>query len=162
MERLDKTVKEAEKIVIMGIGNTLRSDDAAGIKIIEKLKEEIKGRKGITIINCGEAPENFLGKIEKIKPTHIIIVDAIEMYAEPGSIGIFQEDEIKDYPTISTHNISPTILLAYIREIIKAKTTLIGIQPQNIEFGEEITPKVKKAIKIVTEVLIEKLKEKTK
>ncbi|RLE50204.1 MAG: hydrogenase maturation peptidase HycI [Candidatus Methanomethylicota archaeon] len=146
-------LRSAEKIVIMGIGNELRRDDALGVIIARELKRKLKGIKNVLVIDCGEVPENFLGVIERFKPTHVIIIDAIEIGAEPGTLGIISGDQVMHYPTISTHRISPHILISYIEEIVGAKTIIIGIQPENIDFGEGLTERVMLSVKEITKML---------
>ncbi|MCD6154891.1 MAG: hydrogenase maturation peptidase HycI [Candidatus Verstraetearchaeota archaeon] len=157
MERISNFINEAERIIIMGIGNVLRSDDAAGAKVAELLEKKVNC-KDVTVINCMETPENFLGKIEEISPTHIVIIDAVEMNAEPGGVGVFGEEEIDDYPPISTHRIPLSIMAAYIKKTVGAKLMIIGIQPKRIEFGEEISPEVKETIELLAEMLAVMLK----
>ncbi|MEM1670347.1 MAG: hydrogenase maturation protease, partial [Candidatus Methanomethylicaceae archaeon] len=77
-------LKDSKKLLFIGIGNNLRKDDGAGIRIVNILK-----RKGIkNVLNCGPSPENYIGIIKKISPTHIIFFDAVEMGKEPGHFEI--------------------------------------------------------------------------
>lgn len=158
-KQLTKLLEKAERIVVMGIGNKLRRDDAAGVIIAEKLSPLIKSEK-IKIIEAGETPENFLSSIEEFKPTHVIIVDTIEMKKPPGQISIQAKSNLINYPTISTHKPSPHILISYIEEIIGARVIIIGIQPKDINFGEKLTPEVKKSIDIIVNILKEVLEAK--
>jgi len=159
IEKIYELLEDAERIVIMGIGNELRRDDAAGVIVAKKLSSH-KMPENIKIIECGETPENFLSPIEKFKPTHVILIDAIEMGAQPGSIAILTKESVIDYPTISTHRPSPHILISYIEEIIGAKVIIIGIQPKNINFGEGLTQEVKNSVEILVNILKDVLEAK--
>jgi len=152
IEELKSMLKGAKRIVILGVGNELRRDDGLGIVAARKLQLK-KLPQSVTVIECGEVPENFLGVIEKIKPSHVIMIDAVDMGAEPGSIGLITKEQILKYPTISTHKPSPHILMSYIEEIIGAKVLIIGVQPENVDFGEGLTPKVEKAVEILVDML---------
>ncbi|MBU1124519.1 MAG: hydrogenase maturation protease, partial [Candidatus Omnitrophica bacterium] len=61
------------KTVIVGIGNTLRSDDGAG----SLLAARIKDKTSFQVFDTGSSPENYLGKIIREKPDTIILVDCV-------------------------------------------------------------------------------------
>ncbi|MCS7368561.1 MAG: hydrogenase maturation peptidase HycI [archaeon GBS-70-058] len=156
---INRFLEGFKKAVIMGIGNELRGDDAAGLKVIELLNEKIKkwdyaDNFGlIMLLNCGMVPENFLGKIEAFSPSHIIIIDAVEMSKPPGTIGIFRREDLLHSTTISTHNISPEILFAYFEEIVGAKVLLVGIQPKILDFYEGLSQEVYKSVELIANVI---------
>ncbi|MCS7386484.1 MAG: hydrogenase maturation peptidase HycI [archaeon GB-1867-005] len=156
IEELKSKLKNAKGIVILGVGNELRRDDAVGLIVARQLSSK-KPSESVKVIECGEVPENYLGVIERIKPSHVIVVDALDMGAEPGSIGIVTKEQVVSYPTISTHKPSPHILISYIEEVIGAKVVIIGIQPEDVNFGEGLTPKVEKAAKALVEMLLKTL-----
>ncbi|MEM2136453.1 MAG: hydrogenase maturation protease [Candidatus Methanomethylicia archaeon] len=143
----------------MGIGNDLRRDDSAGLRVVKILSGKLKKDAFIRILECGEVPENFLGTIENFSPSHVIIIDAVDMKSIPGSIGFFKREDILDFTTISTHNISPQIMFTYLEDIIKAKVLLIGIQTMNIGFGENLSDEVDKSVKFIANVIIEVLSD---
>ncbi len=148
MDRVIKKINEGKKVLIIGIGNRLKSDDGVGSIIAEKLKEKIK-KENLFIIDAENKPENYIGKIKKISPDLLLIIDAVNFDSYPGDFRIFKIDEIVD-TTISTHNFSISLLKKFIkvREIY-----LLGIQPENISLGENLSDKVKKAVKRIIEKL---------
>ena len=68
------------KVVILGIGNTLRSDDGAG----SILASRIRDKAPYIVYDCGASPENYLGKIVQDKPDTVLIIDAADFGAKPG------------------------------------------------------------------------------
>ena len=84
--------------MILGIGNEMRGDDGLGSVLAQELSK-LKG-KNITIFDGKTVPENFTGAIKRETPSHIIILDAVEMDELPGQL-VFKE-EIANY-SISTH-----------------------------------------------------------
>ena len=148
-------LKNHQKITIMGIGNELRTDDALGPKIIEKLKQKIQ-KPNINLINAGTVPENFTGKIKKDNPTHIIIIDAVLMNKQPGHIQIIKKEEIKNTNT-STHSLSLNYLIKYLEQEKTYKILFIGIQPKNLELGIQLSPEIEKATQKIEKILIKNL-----
>ena len=147
-----------KKIVIMGVGNIIRGDDAAGVIIAENLKKKIK-REDIKIINAEETPENWVGKIEEISPETLIIIDVVDFNSFPGDVKIFSIDEIKE-TTFTTHNFSFPFLFGNLKE--KTEILIIGIQPDKINIKEGVSEKVKEGMRKAEEIIESILKKREK
>lgn len=137
------------KVSIVGIGNRLRGDDGAGPELIKKLKNLLRC---LLLFDVGEVPENYLEKIAREKPDTIVLIDAVELGASPGTIKIIESDDIKD-ESLSTHKVSLKLVANYLRKRTSADVFLLGIQPQNTEFGGEISESVRKALEKVVRAL---------
>ena len=68
-KELKKFLENYENLVIMGIGNELKTDDGLGPYIINYLTPKLKNKNNVTLINAGSAPENFTGKIKTLNPS---------------------------------------------------------------------------------------------
>ena len=95
------------KIVILGIGNGLRNDDIAGLKIVQKLEGRLPDN--IKLISCGQVPENYTRDIFNFSPDYIIIVDVVEFKGTPGEIRRISVNDI-DGKSFSTHNYDISLL----------------------------------------------------
>ncbi|MCL2143892.1 MAG: hydrogenase maturation peptidase HycI [Endomicrobia bacterium] len=146
MEKIEKIIneflKDKERVVFLAIGSELRGDDAAGILaadelLKENLPENFKVMSGYT------APENLTGEIKKFAPTHLIICDAADSGLKPGQASIISTDDIQG-AAFSTHMMPMNVFINYISHDNPLKTLIIGIQPENLEFGAEMTENVKK------------------
>ncbi len=156
-KEIQKFLKNYKTLTIMGIGNELRSDDALGPQLIQQLEKTIQ-KPEIKLINAGEVPENFTGKIRKDKPTHIILIDATLMEKPPGHIKIIQKQEIKN-TTISTHSLPLNYLIKYLEQDQTYQILFIGIQPKNLDLGTQLTPEIQEAIKKLKNILIKNIKK---
>jgi len=149
-----KFLKNAKKIVLIGIGNILRGDDAAGSIIAQQIASKPLP-KNVLVIDCGSAPENYLGKITKFNPSHILIVDAVITGNKPGDITIVDESQIADTFSFSTHKPSIRMLIKYLRGSIgEVKVLILGIQPKNLTLGEKISKEVENAIFTISSILV--------
>jgi len=140
----------------MGIGNPLRRDDAVGVEIIKYLSGKVSER--VRLFNCEMVPENFLAEIEDYQPTHVLMIDVAELKAKPGEAKIIPPEKIAS-TAISTHTIPLSLLAGVIQEETKSKIILLGIQPYNTSFGEELSPELQKAAEKIAEVISEAIKE---
>ena len=127
------TIDPGVKILYVGVGNRLKSDDAIGIYICERL--EISKQKEVLIVEAGI--EKFVGKINSLAPDILVLVDCTDFNKKPGYINLFPVSEIPDN-TFHTHTIS----LGRISEFFEMKTYILGIQPDFVGFGEDISPQV--------------------
>lgn len=151
---MKKFLKNHGKVVILGIGNVIKGDDAIGPSTAWKLAELFEKNDEVIVFDGGTVPENYTGLIRKEKPTHIILVDAVEMKNEPGYIRIVKKDEILNY-NISTHAMPVSFLIKFMETTIDADIILIGIQPEKMDLGEGISEEVEKSIGIVANTLFE-------
>ncbi len=156
-EKLIEWLKNANKIVIMGVGNPLRGDDIVGLEVAKKLKKY--SSKSLKIIISETVPENFIGEIRKFKPSHLIIIDAVDFEGKAGDIRLIMPEELSTFKIISTHAMPLSILSKFLYEEIGVKTLILGIQPESIDFGLKISPNVKKASIKAAKIIINALKE---
>jgi len=140
----------------MGIGNEIKGDDALGPIISQKVSQLFDKNEKITIFDGGTVPENYTGSIRNENPTHIILIDAVDMKKEPGYIRIVEKEEIANY-NISTHAMPLSFLIKYMETTVDAQIILVGIQPKNMELAEKISKEVEKSIEDVVNTFFELL-----
>ncbi len=146
-EQLNKLC--GSRTIIVGIGNTLKADDGAGPLVCEKLKE---AKISAEIIDTGTVPENYIQRIIKSKPDNIIVVDAMDFGAQPGTIDIFRPDELNSTAT-STHTLSPRLFIEMITQSIKTDVYFIGIQPGQTRLGQDLSEQVNDSVGKVVSIL---------
>ena len=130
----------ARKIAVLGIGSDLRADDGAGIIVVEELEKKIgnlKSRIPIGIFIGATAPENLTGEIRRYRPSHIIIVDSLEMKKKAGSVIVLETEAVGGGVSFSTHTMPARILADYFLRSLKCRVIMIGIQPRSIKFGQK-------------------------
>ncbi|MFQ5835613.1 MAG: hydrogenase 3 maturation endopeptidase HyCI [bacterium] len=135
------------RVVLLGVGNRIRGDDAAGPKLIEILKKRLPDKgKEIFLFDGEEVPENYLIPIANLKPNLVIIVDAVNFGSRPGIARLFP---IRQVPqgSFSTHRLSLRFLCSYLEKETQAKIYLLGIQPKSIKLEEKLSPEVKKTLR---------------
>jgi len=153
---LKQKLKDAKRIVVLGIGSELRADDAAGLLVAEELKK-IKNLK-LKVFLGSTAPENFTGEIIKFKPTHILIVDSVDTDQKPGFILLINPDEVGGV-SFSTHMLPVKMMVDYLLASLECEIIIIGIQPKVLLFGETISKEVKKSTKQISGVIKQILQE---
>lgn len=137
-EKLDKI--RSEKIPIyVGVGNPSRSDDALGIDLAQKMRD--KGINNVwveTESNLNEIPVNIQNG------HHVIFLDAIDFQEAPGKITLLPLEFVFRNVSLS-HRIAPFIQARLNNEQLK-DAFILGIQPESVEEGGDISPAVREAI----------------
>jgi len=160
---LQASLKGRGRIVILGVGNPLKGDDAAGLLIVEQVMKNVpaRARPGVRIFRTYDVPENYTGKIRKFKPARILIIDAALAGLRPGDVFILEKEKIA-IEEISSHKIPLMVLISYLEQNTGCKVTVLGIQAKDLSFGAPITPIVKTAVKTVADFLTASLSPKTR
>lgn len=135
------------RIAVLGVGNLLRSDDAAGILVARALSQRdcATNPNHVLILQAGPAPENRTGDLRKFAPDVILIADAADMGEMPGAIRWIAEDEI-DGMSASTHSLPLSMLIHYLKLELNCKVRILGIQVGSNEVGQNISPEVMQAV----------------
>lgn len=137
------------KVVILCLGNMERGDDGAGPRLAAAIKEKICH----DVIDAGTTPENYTGLITKLKPDTIIIVDAIHFEGRIGETRLFLGEDLRS-GKISTHDVSPKLLIEYLKFSTNAEIYILGIKPGSNKFGEGLSKDVEDAVKKVSALFL--------
>ncbi len=129
------------EMLVVGVGNPLRGDDAAGLVLAEKLAAKL----GLEYLRCEEVPENYLTEMLESPADTVLLVDAVNMKVATGETKVLSPDELAG-ANISTHNCSVNLLATVLTRIKNKEVLVLGIQPENIAWGEFLTPAVAEAI----------------
>jgi hydrogenase 3 maturation protease len=151
---LKARLKGQARIVIMGVGNPLKGDDAAGLLCAEMLLKGVpaRERRGVKVLRAYDVPENYTGIIRKFRPTRVIIIDAALAGLKPGDIFILEKTKIA-IEEISSHKIPLMVLIYYLEQTVDCKVTVLGIQAHDLSFGAPVTPVIKSSVKKVYDFL---------
>lgn len=133
------------KVAILGIGNTLRSDDGAG----SILASRIKDKAPLTVFDAGASPENYLEKIIKENPDTVVMIDAVDFGGSAGEFRILEAEDIKTVNLFATHNASISLAINYLQSKLKADIIILLIQPKSIVLGDKLSPEIAKTIGIL-------------
>jgi len=143
-----------QRTAIVGIGNLLRSDDAAGILVARGLmnSQSLLDSNIVLVIDAGQAPENRTADLRRFAPKVILLIDAAEIGEMPGTIHWIEVDELEGM-SASTHTL-PLSIAQYLTLELNCKIALLGIQPKSNDIRETISPEVSEAVHALTEDLI--------
>lgn len=157
------------KILVLGIGNPILSDDGVGIHVARRFKEIIKNDSTINIM-IDEASAGGLVLLDMILGYDtVILIDAIK--TENGQIGEIYKYGIDDFAETlhvsSPHDVNFATAIEIGRKNMPEKMPKIiviyAIEVKNVDvFSEEMTPEVKEVIPKVAKMVLLDLREMIK
>jgi len=128
------------------VGNPLARDDGVGVWIAENFHKE-----GWLSIPARQAPENFVGKLARLAPEILVVVDAVEMGLRPGE---FRRIGNQRAETLwgSTHSLPLPVLLDKLAHTV-GNAIFVGIQPKDLSLGEGLSPEVERGARRLLRLL---------
>jgi hydrogenase maturation protease len=149
-----------QSTLILGIGNTLLADEGLGIHLLDYLRERYPSLPGVTYLDGGTLSFTLAPQIEDCD--NLVVLDAAQLQSEPGTITLLEGaemDEFIGHGQRSVHEVGLVDLMsiARLQGCLPGRRALIGIQPQQLGWGETPSAVVSEAIPIAAARVIDLL-----
>jgi hydrogenase 3 maturation protease len=138
------------KVVVVGIGNTLRADDGAGSLVAERLRE----RYPDVVFDAAQAPENYLAPIRRADPDVVVLVDAADFGGSPGEVRAATAEDVEGL-MMGTHAAPLSMFMRVLKDETGADVRLVAVQAATMTLGADMTREVADAV----ENLVSQLEE---
>jgi hydrogenase maturation protease len=149
----------APATLIIGLGNPLRGDDGIGVHVAQSLAEQTLpegaevvdgGTRGLELVNLMEGRQR------------VILVDAAHMDRSPGEFVRFTLDEARllgedQHLSIHAAGLRDALLLAQVLQALPDEVVIYGVQPANLNWDDDLSPKVRAAIPQIVESILDEL-----
>ena len=137
--------------LILGIGNSLLSDEGAGIHALNLIKSEYTDIPNLTFLDGGTLSFTLASWIEDCDS--LVVFDAAELGMPPGSVRTFvgpAMDAFLGAAKRSAHEVGLMDLMdiARIMDSLPVNRALIGIQPEHMDWGMQPTQAVHRALPV--------------
>jgi len=151
------------KTLVLGLGNSILSDDGVGIKVAQELREKLRDPQ-VTIAESSLAGISLLDFV--VGYDQVIIIDAIQ--TKGGEAGQIHRMGPEDF-SFAKHPSSPhQINLVTALELGKMldlampqKITIFAVEAKDVTtFSEKCTPEVQQAIPKVVQMVLQELNAK--
>lgn len=150
-------------VLVLGLGNTLLSDEGVGVHVIDSLQRQHPDIPGVEYMDGGTLSFSLAGPIEDCDA--LIVVDAAELGLAPGEMRCYENAAMDTFVggnrKRSVHEVSLLDLLAVacLTERLPKRRALLGIQPQLVDWGSTTTPAVARAIPAAVQHIVELIKD---
>lgn len=136
----------ASRKVVLGLGNLLNRDEGLGVHALKMLDARSGGNTEFEILDGGVLGLNLLMIVEEC--SHLLILDAVNVGKPAGTVVELTKEQIPLYAGVklSQHQITfqEVLGLANIRGYLPEHLHLIGIQPEDLSVGLELSPVVER------------------
>lgn len=139
------------KTLVLGIGNTLLTDEGVGVHVIHALSARLPPElNDVELLDGGTLSFTLAGPIQEADA--LVVVDAAEMKAAPGVLGVFEGEAMDAFllsnRKSSVHEVGLTDLrvIALLAGHWPERRALVAIQPRLLDWGEQPTPEVAAAV----------------
>jgi hydrogenase maturation protease len=137
--------------LILGIGNTLLSDEGAGIHALNLFQSEYADIPNLSFVDGGTLSFTLAGWIEDCDS--LVVFDAAELLLPPGAVRTFAGEAMDEFlgaAKRSAHEVGLMDLMdiARITDHLPGNRALIGIQPEIMDWGMQPTQAVHRALPI--------------
>ena len=137
------------RTLVLGIGNTLLTDEGVGIHVINHLASRYQGRPNVTFLDGGTLSFTLAEAVAS--HDQLIVVDAAVTGGAAGNMACFEGDARDRYlkgNRKSVHEVGLADLLdiARLSDSYPKRRALIGIEPESMDWGEKPSTPVAAAI----------------
>jgi hydrogenase 3 maturation protease len=138
---------------LVGIGNELNGDDAAGVRVVRTLKSRLPERSDLLLLEAGLAPENFTGVLRRFSPGLVVMIDAAQIDEIPGMVRWYPL-QASGGMSASTHAQPISTLAEYLVLELGCQVFLLCIQPGAFLSGKSLSAPVRSAIRRVVNTFV--------
>ena len=132
------------RIVILGIGNILLSDEGVGVRVVDGLAASYRFPDGVELIDGGTCGMEMLEQLENLDA--LIVVDCVRCGRPPATPVLLKGDDVPVFfkTKLSPHQVGLSDVLASLEFTGRApqKTVIVGMQPVSMETGMALSPAV--------------------
>lgn len=149
------------EITVLGIGNIIVQDEGFGVTVVEELQKEYDFPDNVQVIDGGTLGAELMYFIEGTKK--LIVIDAINGGAEPGTFFRFADDEVQAYfqDKVSMHELGVQDVLAALQVTGKPveSVVIMGAQPYSLGAGVGLTEPMASLVGKAKELVLQQLKD---
>jgi len=143
----------SDRTIVLGLGNLLNRDEGLGVQCLEPLRRRLGPIDGLEILDGGVLGLGLLPLVESA--ASLLILDAVDARNRPGTLVELAGPDIPLFSRVklSWHQVTfqEVLQLAAMRNHLPRRLHLIGIQPENISTGLELSPAVAAALPVMIE-----------
>ena len=146
--------KREGKILVVGMGNLIYRDEGIGVHIIREM-EKMKLPSHIELLDIGTSTMDLISYMKEVKK--LIVIDAMRAGGKPGTIYKCKPEDLlpKDEGPISLHEIGLLETLNMTKKLgMEIETVIVGVEPEIIDWGTELTKAVKNKIPLIIKAVL--------
>lgn len=150
---------QPRRAVVLGIGNTILTDEAAGVRAVEALERGWNLPENVLAIDGGTSGMEMIEDLSNLD--FLIVLDVVKTGAAPGTVVKIAGDEIPVFfrSKLSPHQIALPDVLASLEllDTMPKEIVVLGVELISLELGMEMTPTVAAKVPVLAAMAAEEL-----
>lgn len=147
------------RIVVLGVGNILLTDEGIGVRAIEELDRRYALPEEVVLLDGGTSAMELLDDLANCDL--LIIADCVRAGKTPGSLLRLQDEEIPALfrTKLSPHQVGLPDVLAtlVITHEAPKHTVLFGVEPVSLATHMGLTPTVEATLPILVDAIVQEI-----
>ena len=137
-----------KSIAVLGVGNSLLTDDGAGIHALERFRAG-NTSEDVFCIDGGTVGLALLDRLSGLKG--LIALDAMKLGKRPGTVTVLEGAAMdahlrNQHGSVHEVGLSDLMDAMRLRGDLPEQRALIGVEPADMDWGTELTPAVRAAM----------------
>jgi len=138
--------RRTRDVLVLGLGNTLLADDGVGVHVVRCLARDRRAPLGLHAVDGGTLGFRLLDHVTRSDA--VLVVDAADFGEPGGTIRLLDQYALAGHISRggrrSAHEagLVDLLTLARLEGWAPARLALLGIQPQLIDWGEQLSEPV--------------------
>jgi hydrogenase maturation protease len=146
--------------LILGVGNLLMSDEGVGVHVIQRLVADYQLPEEVQVLDGGTLGMDLLYYLEWVE--NLLLIDAVQARKEPGTLVRLEGEDVPAFMSIkiSPHQLGVPDMLAAAKlkgDCYPQRIVLWGVQPELMEIGLDLSPKVGAQVDTIIENILDQL-----
>jgi hydrogenase maturation protease len=142
------------KTLIVGMGNLIYKDEGIGVHVVQEMKKmELSGH--IELLDIGTSTMDLIAYLGGVKK--LVVIDAMKAGGKPGTVYKCKPEDLipEGEESVSLHEIGLIETLTMAKKMGREiETVIIGVEPEVMDWGMELTKEVEKMIPSIIEAVL--------
>jgi hydrogenase maturation protease len=150
---------EGQRVLVLGLGNLIHSDDGVGVHAIQRLQGDPSVPPWATLMDGGTHGLSLVPHISGFQ--RLLVIDAIDVGEKPGTLIKLEGEAVEKMPSKpSVHQLGFADLMIAMKVLGEPppEVVVFGVQPQSTEWSTELTPPVDSGLSELLPAVIAQLK----
>jgi hydrogenase maturation protease len=152
------------KVLVAGVGNVLRNDDAFGVEVARRL-ETMTLPEGVRVVETGIGGIALVQELQEGYDA-LVVADAVDRGREPGTVMLIEPDvvDVKALTVTERHDMLADMhlatpwrafMLARALGVLPSRLLMVGCQPLDPDgVGEQMSPPVVAAVDVAVAEIV--------
>jgi hydrogenase maturation protease len=135
--------------LVLGIGNTLLTDEGVGVRMLAYLETNYPDLPAVEYLDGGTLSFTLAAWIEEAD--NLVVIDAARLDSAPGTVRVFEGEHMDRFAgrtKRSVHEVSlgDLLAMAHLTDTLPQHRALVAIEPAEIDWGSRLSDAVERAL----------------